>query len=49
MRAYRYLGVFEKVLLSSAIERLDEVQKRILLGLPRLLGVPQDTGTPAWP
>jgi hypothetical protein len=40
VRAYRYLGVFEEVLLSSGSERLEEVQERILLGLSRLLGAP---------
>jgi hypothetical protein len=40
VRAYRYLDVFEDVLLSSADERLKEVQERILVGLSRLLGAP---------
>ena len=40
VRAYRYLGVFDEVLLSSTDERLEEVQERILLGLSRMLGAP---------
>jgi serine/threonine protein kinase len=40
VRAYRYLSVFEEVLLSSGSERLEEIQERILLGLSRLLGAP---------
>jgi serine/threonine protein kinase len=40
VRAYRYLGLFEEVLLNSARDGLEGVQKRILLGLSRLLGAP---------
>jgi serine/threonine protein kinase len=40
VRAYRYLGLFEEVMLSSASGRLEGVQERILLGLSRLLGAP---------
>jgi serine/threonine protein kinase len=40
VRVYRYLDEFDDVLLHPSGERLEDIRRRILLGLSRLLGAP---------